>query len=65
MSLRIYQGHQTPSSTVPLIVNVDDWGFIVGDLEIIIGLVLLAFHLIPPNVTPLTNLAENTVQGLC
>ena len=34
-------------STLPPIVNAGDWGYIVRDLETIIGLVLLAFNFIP------------------
>ena len=34
-------------STVPPMVNGDDWGCIVRDLETIIVLVLLAFNIIP------------------
>ena len=52
-------------STVQLIVNGGDWGCIVRDLETIIvflGVTRIQFH--SPNVTPLTNPAEVTDQGL-
>ena len=51
--------------TVPPIANGGDRGCIVCDLETIIVLVLLAFNFIPLKVTPLTNLAKVTGQGLC
>ena len=51
-------------STVPPIINGGDWGCIVRDLETIIVLVSrIQFH--SPKVTPLTNPAKVTDQGLC
>ena len=43
-------------STVPPIVNADDWGNIVRDLETLRLFTRIKFHI--PNVTPLTNLDE-------
>ena len=52
-------------STVPPIVNGSDRGFTVHDLKTIIILVLLTFNFVLQMVTPLTNLAEVTIHGLC
>ena len=67
MSLPIYQGHKTPSaSTVPPIVNGNDCGCIVRDLETIIVLGLLASNFISQRSHhALTNLPEVTIQRLC
>ena len=51
--------------TVRAIVNGGDWGCILRDLMTIIFLVLLSFNFIVKKVTPLTNPAMVTYQGLC
>ena len=49
-------------STVPSIVNGGDWGCNVRDYHSL-GLSRIQFH--PQKVTPLTNPAKDTDQGLC